>query len=152
MDTTTPIITAVTRNKLITEEWMMAWSWLGANPGNYGPPELFPTLDEWIENYVPKFTDSVALLINDEIVAIGLLDEEAFIHCLLNPDCQFPLSRARHLKKAFERYFIPRYKFLYTEMTSSNEKAEKLVKFLGFSVLPQSITHPRRKVAVYMKR
>lgn len=128
------------------------WTWLSANPGNYGEPEMFPTLTEWLEEYVPKFTDAIALIIGDELVAVGLLDEEAFIHCLVNPVCERPYLRAKLMRQVFRKHFVPRYKFLYTELTRSNQKAEKMVRFLGFAVLPQSFTHPNRKVAIYRKR
>lgn len=128
----------------------MIWSWLTANPGNYGDPELFPTVNRWLDEYVPSFTDSIALIIDDELVAVGLLDDEAFIHCLVNPVCDRPYLRAKHLHTLL-KYFTKRYSFLYTELLKGNKKAEKMVRYLGFTILPQSYTHPNRRVAIYQK-
>lgn len=139
------------RSQLITEEWAEIHKWLAHSPGKYGDPSMFPDVFEWLDIYVPSFTDKVVLEINGDLVAVGLLDEEAHLHCLINPVCATPYLRAKHIKKSMLPYFTKRYKYLYTELLSNNEKSIKLAKYVGFEVLPATINMPHRRAAIIRK-
>lgn len=154
-ESTTLITQAATtikfRSQLITEEWAEVWKWLACSPEKYGSKEDFPDVYDWLDNYVPSFTDRLALEIDGELVAIGLLDEDAHLHCLINPVCAKPLLRARHIKKSMMPYFLKRYGYLYTELMTNNKASIKLAKFVGFEVLPATINMPYRRAAMIRK-
>lgn len=140
------------RKTLITEEWAIAHEWMMENSAAFGADEDdMPDVYEFMEDYVPTFTDSVGLLIDDELIAVGLLDDDCHVHLVLNPSYPNKISQIKAVKNVLMPYAKKRYKCLYTEFVSDDVVIEKWIKFLGFCVLPQPLNKRLKQAAMIIR-
>lgn len=136
------------REKLITEEWAIIYKWMSLTPERHGHPEDFPDIHEFLDKWVPSFTDSVGLLIDGELVAAGILVDDCNVHVAANSEYENKVVLLRAIKKALVPYAKKKYRCLYTEFFSDDYESERFVKFLGFAILPIPLNKNYRQAAM----
>ncbi len=136
------------RSKLITEEWVVVYGWMGEDPERHGDIDDFPDVHDFLDKWVPSFTDSMGLFIDGEFVAVGMLTDECHVHVAADPKYPNKVALLKAIRDGLVPYAKKKYKCLYTEFFADDLKSERFVRFLGFAVLPIPLNKKYKQAAM----